>query len=319
MKASLDHFPTWSDWPYRIGCPVWNCKAWKSVVVPERSPASENLGWYSRMFGTVEGNSTFYGMPSEESFQRWANSVEKNFAFCYKFPQHITHECELDLQLCQRSLDTFLERLRILNNCSVLGPTFLQLGPRFCAQRRPRLQRFLDQLPSDLPWAVEVRHLDWFDEGEHEAWFDQLLRDRGIDRVLFDSSPLYSLPPTDAIEKESQNRKPRSPLRTTVTAKSPFVRLIGRNRFEEVEHYWDEWSERIADWILSGLKPFIFTHAPDDAFAPMLAREMHERIRLALQKSEPSIDLPSLPTLVEPNRNIPSSKPTDRQLRLFDL
>ncbi len=280
------------------------------------------MRWYSRKFNTAEGNSTFYGLPSESTFERWATQVPVGFAFCFKFPQAITHEAELDLRICRPALDVFLQRLSVLSRHGCLGPTFLQLSPQFSSLYRDRLETFLRALPSGLPWSVEVRHRDWFDEGADEAWFDSLLTELKIDRVLFDSRPLYRLPPSDDIEQESQRRKPRSPFRTTVTGDSPFVRLIGRNRFEEVEEYWDEWSKRIADWILAGLKPWIFTHAPDDAFAPQLVGELHTRVQSEIQSREPDFEFPSLPNLADIEAGQPKSNKdkhrNDTQLRLFE-
>ena len=55
-------------------------------------------------------------------------------------------------------------------------------------------------------------------------------RDAGelqIDRCLFDSRALFSAPPRDQIERESQRRKPRSPFRTTVTGTRPMLRFGG--------------------------------------------------------------------------------------------
>jgi hypothetical protein len=66
-------------------------------------------------------------------------------------------------------------------------------------------------------------------------------------------------------------------------------------------------------------KAFIFTHAPDDAFAPLLVHEMHERIRIALRELKPSFVFPSLPRLIESNSQDSPSKPPDRQLKFFDL
>jgi uncharacterized protein YecE (DUF72 family) len=312
----------WRNWPYRIGCPVWNCKAWKGHVYPNKSRADEALAWYSRMFNNVEGNSTFYGMPSLDVFDVWSKSVPRGFEFCFKFPRFITHETQLDLRLCRQVFDNFLARLMLLKKRDCLGPTFLQLGPSFSSAYRDRLEGFLHTLPTDLPWAVEVRHLDWFDQAANEAWLNNLLFDLAIDRVLFDSRPLYRLPPGDAVEEESQRRKPQSPFRDSVTARAPMVRLIGRNRFEEVVDYWDEWARRIAQWISEGLKPRIFTHAPDDAFAPTLAREMHYRVQNELAKLGSRIQLDELPhiPLADSIKHQPhkSETSTSKQLRLFD-
>ena len=106
-----------------------------------------------------------------------------------------------------------------------------------------------------------------------------MLSERGIDRVIFDSRPLNAMDASDSTEAASQQRKPKLPLRVQVTGTRPMVRLIGRNDFSEVTEYWDEWAERIAGWISQGFQPWVFTHAPDDKYAPGLVEALHSRVR----------------------------------------
>jgi uncharacterized protein YecE (DUF72 family) len=168
----------------------------------------------------------------------------------------------------------------------------LQLPPDFSPGERDCLEDFLRALPTYMPWAVEVRHFDWYDSGPNEFWLDDLLRDLHMDKVLFDSRCLYSKPPADEVEKVSQSRKPKTPIRQTVTGEHPFLRIVGRNNLDDVTPWINEWAPVIADWIRHGLKPFIFTHAPDDKFAPEFARRMHNAIR---QHNSDVPDMPAWP------------------------
>ena len=62
-------------WPIRLGCPVWGCRDWAGDVYPARTPRSRWLSWYSQTFNTVEGNSTFYAIPSIEKLftrRKWS-------------------------------------------------------------------------------------------------------------------------------------------------------------------------------------------------------------------------------------------------------
>jgi uncharacterized protein YecE (DUF72 family) len=303
---------TWDAWPYRIGCPVWGCKEWAGQIYPTGTQSENFLSWYSRLMPTVEGNSTFYSVPGPEVFRKWADSAADGFLFCFKFPRSISHDHQLSH--CQALTKEWLARLEILKAAGRLGPTFLQLAPSFSSRSFPQLQEFLEQLPRDWPWAVEVRHRDWFDGNVWETRLNRLLSDLGIDRVIFDSRPLNAMEASDETEAASQQRKPKVPLRVEATGSRPMVRLIGRNELHEVTAYWDEWAERIAGWIGKGLQPWVFTHAPDDAFAPMLVQALHARIRLRRP------DLPQLPTLDavvsnESESNASGGKLT--QLRLF--
>jgi len=136
--------------------------------------------------------------------------------------------------------------------------------------------------------------------------------------VLFDSRPLNSLDASDETEQASQSRKPKSPFRTTLTGKRPMVRLIGRNDASEIIGYLEWWAIQIANWIRDGYQPWIFTHAPDDAFAPGLARLLHELIRLELPDLA---ELPNWKTMDDSKAEakIESGKPDEalKQMRLF--
>ncbi len=78
-----------------IGCPVWACEAWKGQVFTSNAPRQDWLRQYSQAFNTVEGNSTFYALPSLETAAKWGESVEPSFRFALKFPRSISHECRL--------------------------------------------------------------------------------------------------------------------------------------------------------------------------------------------------------------------------------
>ena len=279
--------------PILLGCPVWNCNAWGGVVYPTKTPKREWLQWYSRMFNTVEGNSSFYAIPEVEHARRWARDSVDGFQFCMKFPREISHE--LQLQNAERPTADFLEVLYTLAEADKAGPSFLQLGPDFSPREIRSLETYLQRLPSDLRYAVEVRHLDWFDEAKNESALDDLLSGLNIDRVLFDSRPLYQSPPDDEIERVSQTRKPRTPIRHTTTASHPMLRIVGRNKVDLAERFLDEWIPTILNWIGRGLQPIIFTHAPDDAKAPKFARLFWQRLCEQSPQQFPSGAFPELP------------------------
>jgi uncharacterized protein YecE (DUF72 family) len=281
------------DLPLFLGCPVWSCAHWGGQVYPSKTARNAWLNWYSRTFNTVEGNSTFYALPSRDSVQRWADQTEPGFQISLKFPREISHE--LELLNAQEVTRSFLRCLEPLAEADRLGPTFLQLGPRFGPDRFSVLARYLDALPSELAWAVELRHLDWFDSAAHEKRINEFLGERGIDKVLFDSRPLYQSPPDDEIEAESQRRKPKTPVRQTVTGRHPMLRIVGRNRIELTDRFFDQWAPIVARWITDGRQPFVFTHAPDDQFAPALARRFADRMKREMPDRDWNVPFPPEP------------------------
>lgn len=262
---------------YFLGCPVWASPSWQGNLFTRQAKRDQWLQQYSRVFNAVEGNSTFYALPSTDTVRRWVDATEPPFRFVLKFPQAISHE--LRLVNARAKTDAFLERLRILDDAGRLGPAFLQLPPTFAAQHLDDLAAYLRGLPTEFPYAVEVRHADFFDHGPHEAALNHLLAELRIDRVIFDSRPLFSAPPVDDCERSSQARKPQLPVRRVVTSRSPVLRLIGRDDVRAVIPWIREWAPVVAGWIISGMTPYVFTHAPNDLYAPQLARLFHDELR----------------------------------------
>ena len=275
--------PSFHNPLYQIGCPVWGCPEFRGSVFPARAPKATWLKHYTRLFNTVEGNSTFYGIPQRSTFERWAEQSAPGFKFALKFPRAVSHDHML--VGAQLETDLFLDGLAALHDAEKLGTTFLQLGPAFGPARLNALANYLKNLPQQFRYGVEVRNHDWFDASA-ESELIGLLTETDIDYVIFDSRPLYSMPPTDEFEKASQKRKPRTPFRTTVTGRNPMLRLIGRNNVSEVQSWVDEWAEVVAEWIADGRQPSIFAHTPDDQHAPALARMFHN----ALAQRVPNLD-----------------------------
>jgi uncharacterized protein YecE (DUF72 family) len=278
--------------PFAIGCPVWSSDMWGDVVYPARTPRREWLSWYTRMFNTVEGNSTFYALPSLDTAKRWADDAAEGFEFALKFPRDISHEGDLRPSSL---LDRFIEIIEILARGNHAGPSFLQLPPWYDVSRFDELVRFLQRLPSQLPWSVELRHESWFKEDALEAQLHEALISLGIDRVIFDSRALFQAPPDDAIEAESQKRKPKSPLRFVRTGKRPMVRMVGRNRVEMADRFVEEWLPILHQWVSDGCRPYVFTHAPDDAFAPAFARRMADAYRSQYNPAVVPLPTPPVP------------------------
>lgn len=276
--------------PYHLGCPIWACSDWVGKVFVSGAKKHEYLHQYSMAFNTVEGNSTFYGLPSLDTVRRWCDEALPGFRFALKFPRSISHE----KQLIGAETDTrdFLSILETLLAADRLGPSFLQLAPNFSAKQFPALAAYLRELPEEFPFAIEVRHRDYFDQKSHEQALDELLLRLQIDRVIFDSRPLFAEKAKDMSESEAQRRKPKSPVRQTVTGQCPLLRFVGSNSVELTQPWINEWAPVVAKWIGEGLDPYVFTHTPDDQFAPDLARAFH----LALCENLPEpIPFPAWP------------------------
>ena len=271
-----------------LGCPVWGIKRWVGNLFPSGTAQKDYLRVYSRRFNTVEGNTTFYGMPTEETVLRWRDETPEGFRFCLKFPQTISHQGAL-IESADET-ESWLKRVALMEGRA--GPSFLQLPPRYHPGQMDDLADYLAALPRNSPYAVEVRHPSWFLPNV-EAALDALLTNYGIARVLFDVRGLRAADPSDPLIKTALEKKPDVPYRTTQTAPFTFVRYIADLNLPANALYLDAWAETVANWLKENVDVYFFLHCPDDFFAPVLCRDFHARVsRLAA--------LPPLPAWAEP-------------------
>jgi uncharacterized protein YecE (DUF72 family) len=290
--------------PYFLGCPVWACRRWDGHLYTRSAGRDQWLRQYSSVFNTVEGNSTFYALPPRDTIQRWIETSQPGFRFVLKFPKAISHEKRL--LHAQAETDAFLEVLEQLRDADRLGPAFLQLPHGFSGHHLDDLERYVRGLPTGFHFAVELRNLDFFGDGLVETHLNQMLAELHMDRVVFDSRCLFSAPPDDESEQASQGRKPRLPIHTMLTGRYPLLRFVGRNDLRRAIPWIQEWVPVVARWIEHGVQPFVFTHTPDEFYAPSLARLFHEQ----LMAHRPEL----LPRPAWPGEQ---QAPTARQLELF--
>lgn len=254
-----------------LGGPVWSCNAWLGSLYPADARTPAMLGHYAAVFNAVEGNSTFYGVPSGDTFARWRAATPAGFRFCFKVPRAVTHDAML--VGAEGAWRGFLEASAALGDRA--GPTMIQLPPAFDASRLDRLAGFLRGLPEDRPWAVEPRHPDWFGERRAARQFDGLLRDRNVDRVAFDATILHRVRTDDPIVLEAQRRKPRLPPSTIRTGSTPVVRIVVVGDDATLDQQLAPWADRIAGWIDEGALPHVFLHTPDDHDVPAVCARFH--------------------------------------------
>ncbi len=260
---------------FYLGCPVWSCSRWRGSVYPSKAPQRDWLKYYSQTFNTVECNSSFYAIPTQETVSRWADQVEPGFRLALKFPQVITHQ--KSLKDVQNETDLFLQCVEILHSRRCLGPTFLQFPERFGPDRLAELHRYIRSLPSDYSYAVELRNKAFFAEPVARQ-LDEMLAELKVDRVVLDSRPLNASSPNDNSEQESQARKPRLPVLTHAVGPHPFLRIIGRNDVSLLDPWIQQWTPVIVNWVGEGRVPYVFTHTPSDRFAPEFAQRFYRSL-----------------------------------------
>ncbi|KAA9001673.1 DUF72 domain-containing protein [Affinibrenneria salicis] len=262
-----------------VGLPQWQHAAWHRLGL-------RDLGDYARYFNCVEGNTTFYALPSPELVLRWRDMTHDDFRFCFKFPSAISHQAAL--RHCDRELQQFFRCLAPLS--ARIGQIWLQLPAAFGPAQLNDLWRFTDALPQAFSYGVEVRHARFFAKGDDERALNQGLHQRGINRVILDSRPVHHALPDSPAMREAQRKKPRLPVHAVLTANQPLIRFIGNENLHDNLRWFQPWRAKLTRWLAGS--PFLFIHTPDIGDAPQLAQALWP----LLTESDPSMpDAPDWP------------------------
>ncbi len=257
---------------FYLGCAIWSYKEWVGNFYPPKSKPADFLSLYSRRFTTVEGNTTFYAIPSPETIQKWVGQTPTGFKFCPKFHRSITHQGLLSPRINEAL--SFLERMSGLGDR--LGTSFIQLPPSYSFQYLEDLTEFLTGCSrSGLSLALEVRHLDWF-EPEWSKYLDELLTKLNIARVLLDTRPIYNCPNDPQIG--SPRKKPQVPLQPKVNGDIAFVRYISHPDRQYNQSYLQQWAITLRDWLSQGKEVYFFVHCPQEVRSPDTAKYFYSQI-----------------------------------------
>ena len=122
-----------------------------------------SLEEYARHFNCVEGNTTLYALPKPEIVARWYEQTHDDFRFCFKFPATISHRRPAPLRRVKQRI---FARAPL---ASRIGQYWLQLPATFGPRDLPALWHFLDGLPKDFTYGVEVRHPEFSPKGSGTA------------------------------------------------------------------------------------------------------------------------------------------------------
>lgn len=233
-----------------FGCPAWGCKEWIGKIYPPKTPASKFLYHYARQFNTIELNTTHYRIPTASMISQWKEAVPRNFRFCPKIPQSISHR--RNLLEGQDLLTEFCASIANLEDN--LGISFMQLPPHFTVNRAAELIHFLKGFPQEIPLSVEFRHESWFEGGTAVEQVFEAMESLGISAVI-----------TDVAGR-------RDVLHQRLTTPNLVLRLVGNSLDPTDYKRVDDWLERVGQWREKGLKEaYFFLHQPDDVLCPEYA------------------------------------------------
>ncbi|MEW6129208.1 MAG: DUF72 domain-containing protein [Acidobacteriota bacterium] len=148
-----------------IGTQGWNYADWFGPFYPPKTPKSDLLTLYSKIFNSVEVDSTFYAIPSENTLKGWNDKTPDDFIFSLKLLSEITHKNRL--RDCHSLLREYVGRVSLLG--TKLGCILIQLPPDLSPGEHPALKKFLEILPEGYHFAVEFRDSGWLTEAVVET------------------------------------------------------------------------------------------------------------------------------------------------------
>jgi uncharacterized protein YecE (DUF72 family) len=209
----------------RLGTSAFTAAGWEGSFYPAGMQPRDFLTYYATKFDTVEVDSTFYRTPSAATVRGWYAKTPPNFIFALKVPQEITHErCLHD---CDQQFLEFLDAAALLRE--KLGPILFQFGyfnksafPDLDAFLK-RLLPFLDKLPKEQKFAVEIRNKNWL-----LPKFVDALRERSLALAIIDQS--WMPRPAEWFSRFDP-----------ITADFTYIRWLGdRKGIEEKTKTWDK-------------------------------------------------------------------------------
>jgi len=256
----LNH-PRKGDLQFYVGSTKWTHPEWVGTWYPKGTKSTQFLERYAQLFNSIELNTTYYRMPTYTQTNDWRSKVNKDFKFCPKFVDQITHIRRLNNT--DGLVNEFLEGISGFGD--TLGPVLFMPHPGMGPKSIDTIIKFLEALPDDFSVAIELRHKDWFIDG---ASFNQLCKalehyKQGM--VITDTAGRR-----DCVHMRLSNR-------------SAMIRFVGNDLHPSDYARIDQWVKRIATWKDKGIETiYFFIHEPDEALVPDLSFYLIQQINANL-------------------------------------
>jgi len=244
-----------------IGCAKWGRKEWLGKIYPAKTKDADFLKEYVKHFNCIELNATHYKMPDPAGIRKWREKASGlDFKFCPKITQSISHFGNLaPTPILDRQTKEFIIGVSAFEEN--LGPIFLQLSDKFSPAKKENLYAYLQKIPKDLSFFLEVRHSDWFGDKTIRKELLEVMRENNIGAVITDTSGRRDL------------------VHMELTIPKTFIRFVGNNVHPTDYTRIEEWAKRIKTWLDKGLhEVYSFMHNTDEKNSPELCDYVIEQI-----------------------------------------
>lgn len=224
----------------KIGTSGWSYNHWFNKFYPQKINNKSALNYYESKFDTVEVNTSFYHLLTENIYERWQKKSNKDFLFSIKASRYITHI--LRLRNCEEAVNAFFGPIYKLKNN--IGVILFQLPSNFKCNLAT-LKIFISYLPANFRYAFEFRNESWFNSEVYS-----LLEENNIALVFS-----YS------------DRFPHTEVSTTDFV---YLRLHGSfiNKGDYSELQLREIASKIVDYFFMRKNVFVYFNNDQNAFAP---------------------------------------------------
>lgn len=200
----------------RIGTSGFSFPDWVGPFYPPGTPQRAMFSVYTTHFSLVELDFTYYRMPDPKTIASLEARSPKDFLFCIKAFQTMTHEPMSDPDERRAVFGQFRQALAPVIEAGKLGCILAQFpwGFKNTPPNRDYLAFVRDEL-SPLPTVIEFRNREWVEDDTFE-----LLRGLGLSFCCVDEPRLKGLFP---------------PLALT-TGEIGYIRFHGRNAAKWWKH-----------------------------------------------------------------------------------
>jgi uncharacterized protein YecE (DUF72 family) len=127
------------------------------------------------------------------------------------------------------------------------------------------LEAFVEQLPSDLTFFVELRHPQWYADEKAFTGVTAMLEKKQTGTVITDASGR------------------RDCLHMRLTLPQAFIRFVGNGLHPTDYQRCDAWINRMKQWKVAGIQNlYFFMHQHEELHSPELCRYLIPRVNDAL-------------------------------------
>lgn len=223
-----------------VGTCGFSYKDWLGPFYPATMRQDEMLPYYAQCFSAVEIDASYYGVLSPQTVARMNARTPREFRFCFKVPQTVSHPPEAGLARVHDDARAFVESVGPIVDAGKFGCALLQFPNGFHPNDRTEryLRAAVDAL-APLTLVAEFRNREW----QTPVYFE-LLRELGVGWCNVD------MPSYETLMRPSSD----------VSSSVGYVRFHGRNASQwwtgdnttryEYDYSAEElvpWADRVAD------------------------------------------------------------------------